>query len=70
MERAVADLAADAGLTSLEDALEMSWERLNAIAAARRRVEAERMLMILVAAQGNPESWNALRDRLKRLLND
>jgi len=35
----------------------MSWQQLNALAAAHRRKQADEILMLMVAAQGDNDSW-------------
>jgi hypothetical protein len=46
----------------------MSWEQLTSLADAYRRKEAERMLMHMVAAQGDSKSWDDLQKRLRRVI--
>lgn len=49
----------------------MSWEALTMLSAAYARRDAEKMLMLMVAAQGDADSWGRLqKDLLKVLKNE
>ena len=45
----------------------MSWERLQLLAEAHERRAANTMIQLMVAAQGSPDSWNELRDILRKI---
>lgn len=51
-----------------QEALNLSWEQINALAAAQRRREAESMLLFMVAAQGDDKSWKRQREMLLKIL--
>jgi hypothetical protein len=46
----------------------MSWERLAALAAAYRRKEAHKILMVMCAAQGDPTSWESQQTTMLKIL--
>lgn len=46
----------------------MSWEELNALADAHRRRDAEWMLQLMCAAQGDGKSWSAQQKTLLKIL--
>ena len=45
----------------------MSWERLEALAAAHTRNQCATMLQFMVGAQGNEKAW---QDQQRRLLDE
>lgn len=53
---------------TLDQALAQSWERLELAAWARKREQTAIMLDLMVAAQGDSDSWTKQRDRLVKLL--
>lgn len=55
---------------NIDEALKLSWERLNALADAHQRREAEMMRQLMIAAQGDDKSWNAQMKRLKQILKN
>lgn len=48
----------------------MSLERLQMLALACEKREARHTLRMMVAANGNPESWDKQRDAILKLLNE
>jgi hypothetical protein len=47
----------------------LSWERLTALSEAHRRREAETILLLMTAAQGDSKSWSAQRNLLLKVIN-
>ena len=54
---------------TLDAALALSWERLAASAAAHRRLDAEQMLLTMVATQGDDKSWKRQAEMLKKQIH-
>lgn len=48
----------------------MSLERLEMLALAHEKREARHTLRMMVAAQGNPESWDKQRNAIFQLLKE
>jgi len=53
---------------TLDQALAMSWERLELLTTAHERRQARLVLQLMIAAQGDGDCWKRQAEQLRKIL--